>query len=220
MSTTQVATAFLSSQLAFEVEEGHETTFADNPVPGIGGKGREALEAEGITNAAQVTGYYLRVNGDDEKMCAFLVDRIGCHGPSVKKDGSGTLSALREKCGEFVLEEPDAVGAAAPDAAGTTHVFANFLSKQLSWKDDFDSFPVPGLGKVGRAKLVRTPAIHYCLVCCRLIADRGYFQAESKFNITNPAQLIGHYMSLNGDDEEFVEFLVTHSLGLEFLPLP
>ena len=53
-----------------------------------------------------------------------------------------------------------------------------------------------------------------------MIADRGSFQAESEFKITNAAQLIGHYMILNGDDEEFVEFLVTHSLGLEFLPLP
>ena len=143
------------------LEEDQETTFADNPVPGIGDKGREALEAEGISNAAQVTGWYLRLNGNDEAMCEFLVDKCGCHGPSVKKDGSGTLSVLREKCGQFVLEEPDAVGAAAPDAAGTTQVMANFLSKQLSWKDDFDSFPVPGLGKVGRAKLVRTPAIPF-----------------------------------------------------------
>lgn len=49
-----------------------------------------------------------------------------------------------------------------------------------------------------------------------MIADRGSFQAESEFKITNAAQLIGHYMILNGDDEEFVEFLVTHSLCLRF----
>lgn len=185
MSTTQVAAKFLESQLAFTTDGENETVFSDNPVPGIGDVGRANLEECAITNAAQVVGWYLRLNGDDEKMEDFLV-KNGCHKPSVVKEGSGTLAVLRQKAEQFVLPEPDAAGGAVAAAEGTTQVMANFMSKQLSWKDDLDSFPVPGIGAVGRQKL-----------------------RESQFQIGNAVQLIGHYMILNGDDNEFVEFMVT-----------
>jgi len=192
MTTTAVAAAFLETQLSFTRDGGEEEmTFEDLPVPGIGPAGRKALcegngEAfdGGITNAAQVVGYYLRLNGNDADMEALLVDKCGCHRPSVVQETSGTLAALREKCeGAFVRPTADdsTVAAAAPE--GTTQVFAGFMSKQLSWKDTFDSNPVPGLGAVGREKLKE--------------AD----------NIQNAAQLIGQYMLMNGDEDEFTEYL-------------
>ena len=78
----------------------------------------------------------------------------GCHGPSVTKDVSGTLASLRKKCEPFVMPEVDASAPPATVADGTTKVMAAFQSKQMSWADTFDSNPVPGLGKVGRAKLM------------------------------------------------------------------
>lgn len=176
----------METQLAFTTDGENETVFSDNPVPGIGDAGRAALETHGITNAPQVVGWYLRLNGDDEKMTEFLVDVCGCHKPSVTKEVSGTIAVLRQKAEQFVLAEPDAAGGAVEAAAGTTQVMANFMSKQLSWQDDLDSFPVPAIGAVGRQKL-----------------------RESEFQIGNAVQLIGHYMILNGDDDEFVEFMIT-----------
>eukprot|EP01052_Picozoa_sp_SAG31_P004005 SAG31_NODE_161_length_21899_cov_16.832844_5_plen_153_part_00 len=140
MSTTQVAAKFLETQLAFTTDGENETKFGDNPVPGIGDAGRAALEERGITNAPQVVGWYLRLNGDDEKMEEFLVDVCGCHRPSVTKEVSGTLAVLRQKAEQFVLDEPDAAGGAVAAAAGTTQVMANFMSKQLSWQDDLYLF--------------------------------------------------------------------------------
>jgi len=198
MTTTAVAANFLSTQLAFTKEAADGTredmTFDDLPVPGIGPAGREKLTngnlgdggdfEGGISNAAQVVGWYLRQNGDDAAMGSMLVDTCGCHGPSVHKEGSGTLAALREKCAGFVMEAPDEVAMEPEVAAGTTKVFAGFMSKQLSWQDTFDSNPVPGLGQVGRDKL------------------------KERDGIERPIQLIGQYMLLQGEEDEFVEYLL------------
>jgi hypothetical protein len=99
MTTTAVAANFLSTQLSFTKEGGEEMTFEDLPVPGIGEAGRRSLcEGNGgsfdggITNAAQVVGWYLRMGGEEEQMRALLVDKCGCHGPSVTKEGSGEFA--------------------------------------------------------------------------------------------------------------------------------
>lgn len=59
----------------------------------------------GITNAAQVVGYFLRLNGNTEKMKILLVDKCGCHEPSVEKMPSGTLAALEAKVEGLDLTE-------------------------------------------------------------------------------------------------------------------
>jgi hypothetical protein len=99
MTATAVAANFLSTQLSFTQEGGEEMTFEDLPVPGIGEAGRRSLcEGNGgsfdggITNAAQVVGWYLRMGGEEEQMRALLVDKCGCHGPSVTKEGSGEFA--------------------------------------------------------------------------------------------------------------------------------
>ena len=186
---TEVAARFMQKQLAF-TKDGHaETEWKDNPVPGIGDKGQQALEEHGVSNAAVLVGWYLRLNGDRERMAEFLVDSCGCHRHSVVGMKSNTLDVLREKCRQFVLDAPDSSSPATARPAGApaswTLVLENFLNRQLSWADDFDSFEVPKLGPKGRAKL-----------------------AESQWRITNAVQLVGHYMTFNGDDDEFVEFLV------------
>jgi hypothetical protein len=66
----------------------------------------------------------------------------------------------------------------------SVQVFAGFMSKQLSWKDTLDSNPVPKIGAVGREKLAE------------------------KDGITSPVQLIGQYLILQGDEDEFVEYLM------------
>jgi len=188
--TTAVAENFLSTQLFFN-KGGAEATFADLKVPGIGDAGQKNLVEGnenfegGITNAAQVVGYYLRLNGDADAMRALLVDKCGCHGPSVDREGSaGTLGALQAKCEGFIAAEADESSAPAEAAAGTTKVMAAFQSKQLSWQDDFDSNPVPGLGKVGREKL------------------------KENDGVENAAQLVGLFMTFNGDDDDFTEHLL------------
>ena len=188
MTTTKVNATFQQTQLQFGA------TFADLPVPGIGDSGRDKLVggnetpkseggfAGGITNAAQVVGYYLRLNGDRERMRQVLVDHCGCHAHSITKAG-GTLDALAEKCAPFVLPEIDTTPAASRfGARGTTQVMAGFMAKQMSWQDTFKSNKVPGLGDAGNA---------------RMVAD----------GITNPVQLVGLYMMLDGDDEEFAKYL-------------
>ena len=186
MTTTKVNATFQQTQLQFGA------TFADLPVPGIGDSGRDKLVggnetpkseggfAGGITNAAQVVGYYLRLNGDRERMQQVLVDQCGCHAHSITKAG-GTLDALAEKCATFVLPEIDTTPAASR-AGSTTQVMAGFLAKQMSWQDTFKNNKVPGLGDAGNA---------------RMGAD----------GITNPVQLVGLYMMLDGDDEEFAKYL-------------
>jgi len=99
MSTTAVADNFQATQLFFKKGDA-EATFADLGVPGIGPAGQKNLVDGnenfdgGITNAAQVVGYFLRLNGDKDKMRALLVDKCGCHAPSVDNVPSGTLAAL------------------------------------------------------------------------------------------------------------------------------
>merc|ERR1719311_757762 len=110
----------------------------DNPMPGIGQSGQAALQKFGITNSAQLVGHYLRLNGDDQLMERFLVAECGCHGPSVCRDGVGTLAALRDKCAGFVASEPQNKLQKSKPAAGTTQVMAGFLQRQLSWSDNFD----------------------------------------------------------------------------------
>ena len=185
--TTQVNARFQQTQMQFGA------TFADLPVPGIGKSGRDKLVvgnetskaakqcgfAGGITNAAQVVGYFLRLNGDRERMRQVLVDQCGCYAPSVDKD---TLDALAEKCASFVLPYVDTTSARDGTVAGTTQVMASFMSKQLSWQDTFQSNKVPGLGEAGIK---------------RMKAD----------GITTPAQLVGLYMMLDGDDEDFAWYL-------------
>ena len=61
---------------------------------------------------------------------------------------------------------------------------AAFQSKQMSWQDTFDSNPVPGLGDVGRAKLQEIDCVE------------------------NAAQLVGLFMTYNGDEDEFTEHLL------------
>jgi hypothetical protein len=68
--------------------------------------------------------------------------------------------------------------------ATAVQVFAGFMSKQLSWQDTFESNPVPGLGKVGVDKL------------------------KERDGIESPVQLIGQYMLMQGDEEDFVEYLL------------
>ena len=207
MSTTQVNATFQETQLQFGV------TFAELAVPGIGDEGVSKLVAGdatskmqggfagGITNAAQVVGYYLRLNGDCEKMRALLVDKCGCHAPSVDpKPGTqlalkngGTLAALALKCEGFIAPEVDTSFVAPVAAAvGTTQVMSTLLSKQMSWKDTFKSNPVPGLGPAGRA---------------RMEAD----------GITNVVQLVGLFMMLDGDEEEFVKYLRTCEIAERYI---
>lgn len=206
MSTTQVNAAFQETQLRFG------DTFADLSVPGIGEKGTAKLVAGnetskieggfagGITNAAQVVGYFLRLNGDAEKMRELLVDKCGCHAPSVDpapgtklalKNG-GTLAALSLKCEGCIAPEVDTSSAPVTAAAGTTKVMADFLSKQMSWKDTLESNPVPGLGPAGRKKM----------------------EADG---ITNVVQLIGLFMMLDGDEEAFVEYLLGCEIGEQYI---
>ena len=188
--TTAVAENFHSTQLFFNNKSGDEATFDDLGVPGIGKAGRENLVNGnenfdgGITNAAQVVGFFLRLNGDTDAMRALLVDKCGCHGPSVDKATSGTLAALQAKCEGFIAADADESVAPGEPAAGTTKVMAAFQAKQLSWKDTFDSNPVPGLGEVGRTKL------------------------RENDGIENAVQLIGLYMTLNGDKDDFTEHLL------------
>jgi hypothetical protein len=84
-------------------------------------------------------------NGDRAKFGTFLVDECGCHGPSVNKEGSGTIAAVVEKCGSFVLPEADP-GSAAPaeTPAGTSKVMAAFISKMLSYQDTCPGQPGGG----------------------------------------------------------------------------
>ena len=189
MSTTAVAENFQATQLFFKKGDA-EATFADLGVPGIGPAGQKNLVDGnenfdgGITNAAQVVGYFLRLNGDKDKMRALLVDKCGCHAPSVDKVPSGTLAALEAKCEGFIAAEADESSAPADAAAGTTKVMAAFQSKQMSWQDTFDSNPVPGLGDVGRKKLQETDGVE------------------------NAAQLVGLFMTFNGEDDDFTEHLL------------
>ena len=190
---TQVEANFQATQLFFKHGD-EEATFADLPLPGIGASGREALSGGnasfdgGISNAAQVVGYFMRLNGDVDAMRALLVDKCGCDGPAVDKY---TLPALQTKCEAFVsptvdtLTSPRLSNAMSANAGkSTTQVKAAFMAKQLSWADDFDSNSVPGVGAQGRERL------------------------RSQDGIANGVQLVGLYMMLNGDDDEFTEHLL------------
>eukprot|EP01045_Picozoa_sp_COSAG04_P018123 COSAG04_NODE_1654_length_6046_cov_3.412813_1_plen_273_part_10 len=175
--------AFQQARLAFG--QGWE----DVHVPGVGAAGEQALQegragggfGGGVTSAAQIVGYYLRFNGDEERMRELLVDQCGCDAAEV---GRSTLPELRRKCEGFVAPQADTSEPAAPAAAGTTKVMAAFQAKQLSWEDDFESNPVPGVGPVGQQKL-----------------------AEEE-GVTNAVQLVGLYLMLDGDEDEFLEHLL------------
>ena len=67
-------------------------------------------------------------------------------------------------------------------------VYATWLSRQLAWGDTLDSNSVPGLGPVGRAKMVAA-------------------------GVDSPAKLVGQYMVFNGHDEDFVDWCV-QTVGL------
>ena len=191
--TTVVAAKFLETQLHFTEASGENSSFKHLPMPGIGAAGqRRLLEGNpsttfdgGVTNAAQVVGWYMRLGGDAEQARRLLVDTCGCHAPSITKPINGTLAALREKCSGFVMD--GAPGAPAPAAgaapATVSKVMAAWQSTQLSWADTLDSNPVPGLGGVGRGKMVAV-------------------------GVDSPAKLIGQYMIYNGNDEDFVEWCV------------
>ena len=187
MPNTIVAAGFHEKNLAFTTDGKAETTFADFAVPGIGKAGRAALQAKGISNAAQVVGWFLRVNGDRERFGELLIEN-GCDAGWVNRAGVGTVAAVAEKCSSYVLEEPDGP-VAATGQPGMTQVSQRFERKQLSFADTFDSNPVPGLGRVGRA----------CLL-------------SSAFRITNAVQLVGHFMVLNGDEQMFLTFLTADLL--------
>jgi hypothetical protein len=193
MSTTKVAAAFHVKQLAFTTADSIDTelTFADNAVPGIGKAGQAALEGEGISNAAQVVGWFLRVNGDRERFGEFLVEN-GCHASSVHRAEVGTVATVADKCSTFVLENADDAPVVLDVAAGTTQVAHNFAARQLSFADTLDSNPVPGLGAVGRERLL-----------------------NSRYRITNAAQLVGHFMILNGDEQMFLDFLTGEGCGIQ-----
>ena len=193
MPNTIVAAGFHEKQLAFTTVGKAETTFADFAVPGIGQAGRAALQAEGISNAAQVVGWFLRVNGDRARFGEFLIEN-GCHATSVNRAEVGTVATVADKCSTFVLEHTDGENAAGAPAvvgvaAGTTQVAQDFAARQLSFADTFDSNPVPGLGAVGRERLI-----------------------NSGYRITNAAQLVGHFMILNGDEQMFLNFLTADLL--------
>jgi|EP01044_Picomonas_judraskeda_P010695 hypothetical protein len=124
MSTSAVAENFQAAQLFFKRGD-VEATFDDLGVPGIGpaaqknlADGNEHFDG-GITNAAQIVGYFLRLNGDKVKMRELLVDKCGCHGPSVDRVPSGTLAALEAKCEGFIAAEADE--SAPPALAGVPH---------------------------------------------------------------------------------------------------
>ena len=54
----------------------------------------------------------------------------------------------------------------------------------MSWQDTFDSNPVPGLGEVGRQKLKETDGVE------------------------NAAQLVGLFMTFNGEEDDFTKHLL------------
>jgi hypothetical protein len=131
------------------------------------------------------------VNGDRARFGEFLIEN-GCHAASVNRAEVGTVATVADKCSSYVLEEADDAPAAVDVAAGTTQVARNFEAKQPSFADTFDSNPVPGLGAVGRERLI-----------------------NSGYHITNAAQLVGHFMILNGDEEMFLGFLTGEECGVQ-----
>jgi hypothetical protein len=181
MTTTQVAKSFITTQLYFETEPGVEATWDDLPVPGIGpDKGQPGLDKFGITNAAQIVGYFLQAaKGDEKAMADFLIT----HGCSTQHVKNSTVPSLRIKCEGFVSETVDDSAPPQHVPAGTTAVYATFMSKQMSWADDWESLPVPGIGDKGKAKL-------------------------AKHNICNALGLIGLFMVNNGSEDEIVELLL------------
>jgi hypothetical protein len=99
MTTTQVAKSFITTQLYFETEPGVEATWDDLPVPGIGpDKGQPGLDKFGITNAAQIVGYFLQAaKGDEKAMADFLITH-GCstqHVPRRRRAGADLGPVLR-----------------------------------------------------------------------------------------------------------------------------
>lgn len=195
--TTVVAAKFLETQLRFTEASGEDSSFKHLPMPGIGAAGQRCLlEGNpsttfdgGVTNAAQVVGWYMRLGGDAEQARRLLVDTCGCHAPSITKPINGTLAALREKCSGFVMDGTPAPAPAPAAAAGPeTMVYARWLSRQLAWADTLDSNPVPGLGSVGRGRMVAA-------------------------GVDSPAKLIGQFMIFNGHEEDFVEWCV-QTVGL------
>ena len=98
--------AFQQARLAFG--QGWEDVHA----PGVGAAGEQALQegraggfGGGVTSAAQLVGYYLRFNGDEERMRELLVDQCGCDAAEVARS---TLPELRRKCEGFVAPQEDA----------------------------------------------------------------------------------------------------------------
>jgi hypothetical protein len=181
MTTTQVAKSFITTQLYFETEPGVEATWDDLPVPGIGpDKGQPGLNKFGITNAAQIVGYFLQAAKGDEKVMADFLISHGCSAQHVK---NSTVPSLRIKCEGFVSETVDDSAPPQHVPAGTTAVYANFMSKQMSWADDWESLRVPGIGDVGKAKL-------------------------ASYNICNALGLIGMFMVYNGSEDEIVKLLL------------
>ena len=80
-------------------------------LPGIGKMGEQKLRdgpggattgpfKGGITNAAQVVGWYMRLGGNRAAMRELLVDVCGCHGPSIDKAVNGAYVSSRRESRE------------------------------------------------------------------------------------------------------------------------
>ena len=80
-------------------------------LPGIGVVGEQKLRdgpggattgpfKGGITNAAQVVGWYMRLGGNRAAMRELLVDVCGCHGPSIDKKVNGAYVSSRRESRE------------------------------------------------------------------------------------------------------------------------
>ena len=104
---------WLAQPLFFTNAVGKAATWSDHPVPGIGTTAQGALTrgaygvdcttqtfAGGVTNAAQLVGHYLLMNGDPERMHCLLVERCGIDEDTVVKL---TVPALHARC-KFLVD--------------------------------------------------------------------------------------------------------------------
>ena len=115
-----VAAKFLETQLHFTEAD---SSFSDMHVPGIGAAGQRRLRdanpgsgiGGGITNAAQVVGWFMRLGGDAERTRTLLVDKCGCHAPFVTKPVGGELrECMNAVCSSYTA----------------AHIYTDLLSKK------------------------------------------------------------------------------------------
>ena len=151
---------------------------AELRVPGIEADGIEGLRAGlRIVSAAQLVGHYMFLNGDDAEMHV-LLEEHGCPGCTLRQHG--TVGLIRQKCDRIIAAE-HAACARGRTSRDEPQVAVAFRTKKLSWMDTFDSNAVPGWGRkaVGPVQKI----------------------------LANPLQLVGLFLLLNVDREEFVRYL-------------